>query len=642
MVFIAGFKKSGRSEVALAEIRALTQRIADGDFSRRAREDAGTDQARDLLVAVNELLDAVTLPVSHFREAAHHLSLQHDLGDIDVVIPVDAFRGDLAVIAKTINHTVAGHIAVKKKAMACVKALADGEFEAPLERLPGKKAFINDTIEALRGNLKGLISEMNRMSAEHNAGDIDVFVPVDRFHGDFKVMAQGINDMVAGHIAVKKKAMACIKEFGEGNFSASLEQFPGKKAFINETIDALRENLRGITEEIQRLIVDATKGRLSERGDAARFRGDFGALVAGINGMLDAILLPIGEGNRVLALASAGDLTQRVAIDCEGDHQRMKDAVNNLVENLSKFARDVAAASDQVADGSQELSASAEQVSQGATEQAAATEEASASMEQMAANIKQNADNAAQTEKIARQSSKDAEASGAAVTRAVGAMRTIAERIGIVQEIARQTDLLALNAAVEAARAGEHGKGFAVVAAEVRKLAERSQTAAAEIGTMSSDTVGAATEAGEMLTRLVPDIRRTAELVADISSACREQDIGARQINEAIQQLDKVTQQNASASEQISARSTALTNQADDLQESISFFRLEESGRSGARGATRGPANMKVKANSFVPKARSVGRAEAFVRQKVRTHGFALDLQGDDADGEDANFGRPS
>ncbi len=158
----------------------------------------------------------------------------------------------------------------------------------------------------------------------------------------------------------------------------------------------------------------------------------------------------------------------------------------------------------------------------------------------MASNIKQNAENAAQTEKIARQSSKDAELSGEAVHRAVIAMQTIAEKITIVQEIARQTDLLALNAAVEAARAGEHGKGFAVVASEVRKLAERSQTAAAEIGAVSSDTVKAAQEAGEMLTRLVPNIRKTSDLVAEISAACREQDIGSSQINEAIQQLDKV------------------------------------------------------------------------------------------------------
>ncbi len=174
-------------------------------------------------------------------------------------------------------------------------------------------------------------------------------------------------------------------------------------------------------------------------------------------------------------------------------------ALEQMVERLRGVVADAISAAENVSSGSQELSASSEQVSQGATEQAASAEEASASMEEMAANIKQNADNAAQTEKIARQSAKDAEASGEAVSRAVDAMRTIAQKIGIVQEIARQTDLLALNAAVEAARAGEHGKGFAVVASEVRKLAERSQSAAAEISSMSGDTVKAAQDAGDML-----------------------------------------------------------------------------------------------------------------------------------------------
>ncbi len=257
------------------------------------------------------------------------------------------------------------------------------------------------------------------------------------------------------------------------------------------------------------------------------------------------------------------------------------------MQRLRDVVSDALSASENVSAGSQQLSSASEQVSQGATEQAASAEEASASMEEMASNIKQNADNAAQTEKIARQSSKDAEASGEAVTRAVNAMRTIAEKIGIVQEIARQTDLLALNAAVEAARAGEHGKGFAVVASEVRKLAERSQTAAAEIGAVSGDTVKAAQEAGEMLTRLVPDIRKTAELVSEISAACREQDIGASQINEAIQQLDKVTQQNAGASEEMSATSEELAAQAEELQTSIAFFRINTTGNRAAEPAAR-------------------------------------------------------
>ena len=198
------------------------------------------------------------------------------------------------------------------------------------------------------------------------------------------------------------------------------------------------------------------------------------------------------------------------------------------------------------------------------------------SMEEVAANVKQNADYAAQTEKIDRQSAKDAEASGAAVVQAVVAMQTIAEKITIVQEIARQTDLLALNAAVEAARAGEHGRGFAAVASEVRNLAERSRAAAAEIGIVSTQTVKAAQSAGEMLTRLVPDIRKTADLVAEISAACREQDIGAEQMNTAIQQMGNVTQQSASASEEMSATFEQLAAQAEQLQASIAYFNVGE------------------------------------------------------------------
>ncbi|WP_235522700.1 methyl-accepting chemotaxis protein, partial [Caulobacter sp. Root342] len=250
---------------------------------------------------------------------------------------------------------------------------------------------------------------------------------------------------------------------------------------------------------------------------------------------------------------------------------------------------------------------------------------------------KQNADNAAQTEKIARQSAQDAELSGEAVNRAVEAMRTIAEKIAIVQEIARQTDLLALNAAVEAARAGEHGRGFAVVASEVRKLAERSQTAATEISAVSSDTVKAAQSAGEMLTTLVPNIRRTAELVAEISAACREQDIGSSQINEAIQQLDKVTQQNASASEQMSATSEELAAQAEELQTSIAYFRLSNGGQGARKPApvVRLPARA---AKATPPKAAARKAPRAVAVQQARAQGFALDLSQGGPDADDREF----
>ncbi|WP_264393059.1 methyl-accepting chemotaxis protein [Porphyrobacter sp. ULC335] len=638
--------------VVLDEIARVEAAMTSGNCAERLVTHTGNAATRAVTEAVNRLLDKASQPSFDLSKAIRHMADEHQRGDIDVKIQTVDLPGHYSDIARDINDLVDAHISVKKMAMACVKEIGEGNFKAPLEQLPGKKAFINEIIETLRGNLSGLIAQMNHMSAEHDRGDIDVALDDTAFSGDFAAVARGINNMVAGHIAVKKKAMACVKEFGQGNFDAPLEQFPGKKAFINETIETLRRNLRAITSEIQGLILASTEGRLSERGDDKRFVGDFSELIVGINGMLDATLQPIEEGNRILAKLGAGDLSERVEIECRGDHKHMRDAINATVDNLRAFASNVSQAATEVAEGSTQMAASSQQLSEGATEQAASAEEASASMEQMAANIKQNADNAAQTEKIARQSSKDAESSGTAVEKAVGAMRTIAEKISIVQEIARQTDLLALNAAVEAARAGEHGKGFAVVASEVRKLAERSQSAAAEIVSVSSDTVKAAAEAGEMLAKLVPDIRRTAELVTEISAACREQDIGASQINEAIQQLDKVTQQNASASDQISATSETLASRAEELQQSMAFFQLDTAAPSimGTRSAAapRKAATSKPAPRTAAPNRAARAPAPAQVtaatnsvaHQQERASGFALDLTSGGLDADDGQFGR--
>lgn len=278
---------------------------------------------------------------------------------------------------------------------------------------------------------------------------------------------------------------------------------------------------------------------------------------------------------------AGGDLTVR--LDMSGEATGIFLAVKNMVENLRQVVGDVANAAEQVATGSNEISDAANGLSQGATEQAASIEETSSAMEEMASNIQQNTDNANTTQTIASKASTDGEEGGKAVGEAVEAMKQIAEKISIIEEIARQTNLLALNAAIEAARAGEHGKGFAVVAAEVRKLAERSQTAAGEISQLSSSSVEVAERAGGIINQLIPDIQKTSELIQEIAASSQEQNQGASQVNQAIQQLDQVIQRNAGASEEMAATAEELSSQADMMSQAISFFNIGQQHTSATR-----------------------------------------------------------
>jgi methyl-accepting chemotaxis protein len=369
--------------------------------------------------------------------------------------------------------------------------------------------------------------------------------------------------------------MAVIKAFGEGDFDAPLEPLPGKKAFINDTVEQVRTNLRALIHDTGTLSEAALAGRLDVRADAQQHQGGFRQIVQGINNTLDAVIDPLNEISRVLRAMESGDLTQSITSPYRGQLEEVRLAANNTIVKLSRTVRDVIAATDQLYSASAQISGASQSMSQTATEQAGSVEETSASVEQMAASINQNSDNARVTDGIASKAATEAGEGGQAVTETVEAMKTIAAKIAIIDDIAFQTNMLALNATIEAARAGEHGKGFAVVATEVGKLAERSQVAAQEIGQLATGSVATAERAGVLLAEIVPSIGKTSDLVQEIAAASAEQASGAAQITNAMSQMNKITQQNASSSEQLAATSEEMSAQTGQLQQLMRFFTVE-------------------------------------------------------------------
>ncbi|MBN2657003.1 MAG: HAMP domain-containing protein [Spirochaetales bacterium] len=354
---------------------------------------------------------------------------------------------------------------------------------------------------------------------------------------------------------------------------------------LDEEIDLIRDStimpLSRIAESLKNEQLEADK-HFEERSNATRMMTILVSFASVLLGLLIAFLItiditrPLARMVTLVTEMAGGDLTNTVEIHRKDEIGILINSLNLMSEKLREIVSEIHLVADSVSTGSEQINSSSQLLSQGATEQAASVEETSSAMEQMGANIQQNADNSDQTEKISRKAANDAEVTGSAVIEAVEAMNQIAKKISIIEEIARQTNLLALNAAIEAARAGEQGKGFAVVASEVRKLAERSQIAAGEISQLSISTVDIAEKAGDMLTKLVPNIQKTSELIQEISASSMEQNSGVDQITGAVQQLNLVIQQSAASTEELAATAESLASQAREMKELISFFKIDK------------------------------------------------------------------
>jgi methyl-accepting chemotaxis protein len=599
----------------VADAGLLVKAAVDGKLATRADASKHQGDFRKIVQGVDDTLDAVIGPLNVAANYVDRISR----GDIPAKI-TDTYNGDFNVLKNNLNTCIDAVNALVADAGLLVKAAVDGKLATRADASKHQGDFrkivqgVDDTLDAVIGPLNVSANYVDRISR----GDIPAKI-TDTYNGDFNVLKNNLN--------------TCI-----------------------DAVNAL-------VADAGMLVKAAVDGKLATRADASKHQGDYRKIVQGVNDTLDAVIGPLNVAARYVDMISKGDVPPQITDTYNGDFNTIKNNLNALVTamnditaaaeevangnltvelhdrsaqdklmqalaamvgGLTRTVSDIRGIAGEVAAASQSISTASIQVSKGASAQAAAAEEASSSMEEMVSNIKQNADNASQTDKIANKSAKDAQESGKSVLEAVSAMKEIANKISIIEEIARQTNLLALNAAIEAARAGEHGKGFAVVAAEVRKLAERSQKAAAEINQLSSTTLRVSEKSGEMLDKLVPDIQRTAELVQEISAASKEQDTGAEQINKALQQLEKVIQQNASASEEMASTTEELTGQSDQLVSALGFFHTgdengggrKNGGAKAVRSAHAAPARTANPAGHASSGAKAAGGVNLRLKDK--------------------------
>jgi len=641
------------------EASKLTNAAASGELALRGDESVVPDEFRPIVRGMNATLEAMEEPVRVSCEYVQKLSLGKTPPRISA-----AYQGEFERMKQAWNELIdilerrqsdvrmlteaalAGHLQVRADAskysggnaalIGGVNGLLD-LFSKPLaaasahvDRL--SKGDVPPAIEeSWPGELDGLRQNLNRCSAAVGAlvadarmlsdaaveGRLSTRADAAKHQGDFRKIVEGVNGTLDAVIAPLQAAASCVELIARGEIPPKIaDSWRGDFQALARNLNTCIDSVNALVADARALVKAAVEGKLSTRADASKHRGDFRKVIEGVNQTLDAVLNPVNEAALVLEKLARRDLTARASGQYQGDHAKIKEALNETAQALHQALGQVAIAATQVSAAAGQIAASSQSVADGASQQASALEETGAQLESMASMTRHSSESAQQANALAT-SARNAASDGASTMQhmsgAMGRIRAAAEGtsqiIKDINEIAFQTNLLALNAAVEAARAGEAGRGFAVVAEEVRSLALRAKDAAMKTEALIHESVkeagdGEATakQMNEKFAEIAGSISKVSEIVAEIAAGAREQSTGIEQLNSAVAQMDKVTQANAANSEESSSASSELSSQAQDLAEMVRGFRFEQgqaAASAPAKGARKAVAEKPAKQNGI-------------------------------------------
>jgi methyl-accepting chemotaxis protein len=514
----------------------------------------------------------------------------------EVANQIAAGNTNVAINVKS-GDTTSLQVAMKKMADTIKEMQA--QLNVLVESAKDGKLNTKANADQFQGDWKAIISGVNEMVEVIGGAFNEVNVSMERlvagnftdkitkeYKGDYGVSKNAINDVASKMELMLSNFQTAGSAVAVGDLKTQVksEGFIGGYITIINAVNSLIRDVDGAFSDTISGLNALQNGNFDARITTA-YKGDYDIVKQAANNCAEILGGVVNEIGEVLGKMADGDLRARIRSDFKGDLIAIKTATNDMGAKLQDIIIEAQNAALQITSASEQVSGTAQSLSNGATEQASNLEETAAAIEEMTGSINLNAENAKRTDEMASNASKMAEDGGQAVDMTVDAMKEIAGKISVIEDIAYQTNLLALNAAIEAARAGEHGKGFAVVAVEVRKLAERSQVAAQEIGKITGDSVKVSERAGELIKEIIPNIRKTAELVQEIAAASAEQNAGIEQINGSMAMLDSVTQQNAAGSEELASASEEMTAQAEGLRSMMSFFVVDD-------GNSKSPAKM--------------------------------------------------